>query len=115
MLEVYADIFATALHQSRAGGSGSGSNFRRLILSSGDLDPVVALHGTERAVQALMLPLAEGGDRRPWCVCHIASFFIAHGIALKRNLQRIFCIFFRSSIMIGPPSLCSAYEWLSDL
>merc|ERR1740130_352829 len=42
------------------------ANLKRIIISSGDLDSVVNLQGTEAAVKAIGFPLAEGGDHRPW-------------------------------------------------
>jgi len=44
----------------------SAQNLKHIIVSSGDIDPVVNLQGTERAVQQIGLSLLEGGDRRPW-------------------------------------------------
>lgn len=41
-------------------------NLKHIIMSSGDIDPVVNLHGTERAVQEVGLSVLSGGDRRPW-------------------------------------------------
>ena len=41
-------------------------NFKTIIVSSGDIDPVVNLHGTERAIEALNLTELDGGVRRPW-------------------------------------------------
>ena len=41
-------------------------NFKTIIVSSGDIDPVVNLHGTEKAIEALHLTELDGGVRRPW-------------------------------------------------
>ena len=37
-----------------------------VIISSGTADPVVSMHGTEKAVRALGLPHCHGCERRPW-------------------------------------------------
>lgn len=42
------------------------SNFERIIISSGDIDPVVSLHGTEKAVAAIGYSIRPGYERRPW-------------------------------------------------
>ncbi|CAE8623297.1 unnamed protein product [Polarella glacialis] len=60
MLDVYRDLAATSRHSKVA------ANFSRIIINSGDLDPVVNGAGTEAAVEAIGFPVAEGGDRRPW-------------------------------------------------
>jgi hypothetical protein len=39
---------------------------RDIVISSGDVDPVVELHGTEAAVRKIGVPIAPGGARRPW-------------------------------------------------
>ena len=39
---------------------------KRIIFSSGVIDPVVAMHGTEAAVHALGFDIIEGGSRRPY-------------------------------------------------
>ena len=41
-------------------------NFKSIIVASGDIDPVVNLHGTEAAIEALNLVELDGGARRPW-------------------------------------------------
>lgn len=56
-------VNATAQKKAEAS---SMANLKRIIISSGDIDPVVALHGTEAAVHQLGYPVAPGGDRRPW-------------------------------------------------
>jgi cathepsin A (carboxypeptidase C) len=64
MIDVYHGLI-----DSRKKG-GSAENLRVIVVSSGDTDPVVALHGTEAAVTGLELPLmgdgGTGGARRPW-------------------------------------------------
>lgn len=61
MVDVYRDIVALSKN-----GAGGAANFRRVIISSGDIDPVVNLHGTERAVNKIGFPVRHGEDRRPW-------------------------------------------------
>lgn len=46
----------------------------QILISSGDIDPVVDLHGTEQAVRAIGLPVAPGEARRPW-------FYNASGVS----------------------------------
>ena len=41
------------------------NNFKRIIVSSGDVDPVVGLHGTEAAVRAIGFAPGPSG-RLPW-------------------------------------------------
>lgn len=60
MLDVYRGLVVSALHEKVA------ANFTHIIISSGDLDPVVGPAGTEKAVKALGFPVSSGGDRRPW-------------------------------------------------
>eukprot|EP00756_Hemistasia_phaeocysticola_P051255 Hpha_TRINITY_DN26427_c0_g1::TRINITY_DN26427_c0_g1_i1::g.34000::m.34000/K13289/CTSA, CPY; cathepsin A (carboxypeptidase C) len=43
-----------------------GPALRTIILSSGDIDPVVSLHGTEKAVYKTFGGVEKGGERRPW-------------------------------------------------
>ena len=47
-------------------GARKARRLRQLIISSGDIDPVVDMHGTEVAVEALGLNVSAGGARRPW-------------------------------------------------
>ncbi|KAK3264814.1 hypothetical protein CYMTET_26469 [Cymbomonas tetramitiformis] len=58
MLDVYRDIVLLS-----STGTKSAANLRTVIISSGDIDPVVALHGTENAVEALGYPKAMGGTQ----------------------------------------------------
>lgn len=44
----------------------SAPSVRTIVVSSGDVDPVVELHGTEAAVRKIGVPVAPGGARRPW-------------------------------------------------
>jgi len=60
MIDVYQSLLVSAKSAKSA------SNLKRVIISSGDIDPVVNLHGTEAAVTAIGLPVSLGGDRRPW-------------------------------------------------
>ena len=57
MIQVYQDIVSVA--------SAKGTPFN-IIVSSGVVDPVVSMKGTEKAVKKIGFPLAQGGDRRPW-------------------------------------------------
>ena len=59
MLDVYREIVGLA-------GAQKARSLRQLIISSGDIDPVVDMHGTEVAVEALGLNVSAGGARRPW-------------------------------------------------
>ena len=43
----------------------SAAHFQRVVISSGDQDPVVNLHGTEAAVMSIGWP-ATGSGRLPW-------------------------------------------------
>merc|ERR1711988_2010374 len=61
MVQVYRGLVAAAARKAKVA-----SSLRGIFISSGDIDPVVALHGTEAAVHAIGFPVAEGGDRRPW-------------------------------------------------
>ena len=67
MLDVYRDLIKLAAAPS--GG------LRQIIISNGDIDPVVDAHGTEAAVHKLGLAVEAGGARRPW-------FFNASGTPL---------------------------------
>ena len=58
MIQVYQNIVQLAAEQ--------GKKDFVIIISSGDVDPVVALRGTEQAVRAIGLPAAENMPRRPW-------------------------------------------------
>lgn len=60
MIDVYKSLIADKLAKSSA------KNLQHVIVSSGDIDSVVNLHGTERAVEQIGLPVIEGGERRPW-------------------------------------------------
>jgi len=60
MLDIYRGLVAATRTVKAA------ANLSRIIISSGDLDPVVAPAGTEAAVKAIGYEVAEGGDRRPW-------------------------------------------------
>eukprot|EP00933_Yihiella_yeosuensis_P005917 TRINITY_DN110528_c0_g1_i1.p1 TRINITY_DN110528_c0_g1~~TRINITY_DN110528_c0_g1_i1.p1 ORF type:complete len:572 (+),score=100.70 TRINITY_DN110528_c0_g1_i1:62-1777(+) len=60
MVDVYRSI------ASKTQTTKAAANLKHIIISSGDLDPVVQLAGTEAAVNAIGFPVAEGGDRRPW-------------------------------------------------
>lgn len=66
MLAVYRELLAL---------SNTSPGLRQVIISNGDIDPVVDMHGTEKAVQQLGLPVALGAARRPW-------FFNATGTSL---------------------------------
>eukprot|EP00937_MAST-01D_sp_MAST-1D-sp2_P006904 g6904.t1 len=60
------DVYRALANHSRA-GLPSAANFRRVIVSSGDVDPVVSLHGTEAAVRAIgFAPATDAGARLPW-------------------------------------------------
>jgi hypothetical protein len=61
MVDVWREIFAQSGH-----GRKSASNLRTCIVSSGDIDPVVGLHGTESAVESFGFLEVPGGYRRPW-------------------------------------------------
>lgn len=57
MLDLYRDLVLASKPAAAA--------LRRILLSSGDVDPVVGLHGTEAAVRAIgYAPMASG--RLPW-------------------------------------------------
>jgi hypothetical protein len=43
-----------------------GSPLRTVLVSSGDVDPVVSLHGTEAAVAQVGFPAGARAARRPW-------------------------------------------------
>jgi len=60
MIHVYRSLIAAKSAKLAA------RNLQHIIVSSGDIDPVVNLHGTEQAVQQIGLSVLEGGDRRPW-------------------------------------------------
>jgi len=67
MLDVYKKLIRR--RKDSTGGSGSAANLRVILVSSGDVDPVVAMHGTEAAIEGLGLPYTgagTGGARRPW-------------------------------------------------
>ena len=61
MLDIYKEIIMMSKEQKP-----STLNFKTIIVSSGDIDPVVNLHGTEKAIEALNLTEVNGGVRRPW-------------------------------------------------
>ena len=61
MLDIYKEIMMMSKEQKP-----STLNFKTIIVSSGDIDPVVNLHGTEKAIEALNLTEVNGGVRRPW-------------------------------------------------
>ena len=61
MIDIYRKVVA-----SKAASLPTTANLRRIIVSSGDIDPVVSLHGTEQAVRLIGFPTAGGGERRPW-------------------------------------------------
>jgi len=71
MVQVYQAIAAHV----KAGTPGA-EHLRTIVISSGDIDPVVALQGTEAAVDAMAFPLAPGALRRPW-------FYNATGTSLE--------------------------------
>lgn len=58
MLDVYRDLIAST--------SPAAANLRTIVVSSGDIDPVVSLHGTEAAIMAIGFDIALGESRRPW-------------------------------------------------
>jgi len=59
MLEIYRTLAQHTIKLPAA------ANFKRIIVSSGDVDSVVALHGTEAGVRKIGFPQAESG-RLPW-------------------------------------------------
>ena len=61
MLDVYKDIIMMSKAERP-----STLNLKSIIVASGDIDPVVNLHGTEAAIEALNLVELDGGARRPW-------------------------------------------------
>jgi hypothetical protein len=60
MVEIYQWLAAAPTK------GGAAKNFRTMILSSGNIDPVVAMRGTERAVRKFGFPETAGAARRPW-------------------------------------------------
>ena len=64
MVDVYREIVAMARADTNAEEEGGG--LCSVIVSSGDIDPVVDIHGTEVAVTKLGFAVATGGERRPW-------------------------------------------------
>jgi hypothetical protein len=67
MLDVYRDIVGFANPTSKTARA-SAANLHSVIVSSGDVDPVVDNHGTESAISALGLAVTNKGtgQRRPW-------------------------------------------------
>ena len=61
MVDVYRKLLLMT-----AAGVPSAKHLSRMVISSGDIDPVVAMHGTEAAVDKIGLEVAPGGQRRPW-------------------------------------------------
>jgi len=68
MVNFYRDI----VNISRLGVQ-SAANLRNIIICSGNIDPVVALHGTEAAVHKIGFKIKVGGDRRPWFFNSLAT------------------------------------------
>jgi len=68
------------IYRSLAKGKGALANLHRIIISSGDVDPVVNMRGTEEAAKRLGFPVTKGGDRRPWFFNMTAAplDFLAH-------------------------------------
>jgi len=61
MIEVYKWLVTAANL-----GLPAASKLRTMIISSGDIDPVVAMHGTEAAVNSMGFNVLPGAVRRPW-------------------------------------------------
>jgi len=59
MLDIYKFLVAAPRTHNAA-------NFSSIIISSGDIDPVVSLHGTEAAADAIGFTIRPGYERRPW-------------------------------------------------
>jgi len=60
MLSAYRGLVSASAERKSA------ANFGHIMISSGDIDPVVALQGTEAAATSIGFPVAAGGERRPW-------------------------------------------------
>jgi hypothetical protein len=67
MVDVYRQLIG-AVAEQRA------PSLQQIVISSGDLDPVVDMHGTEEAVNRIGLEVASGNPRRPW-------FYNASGVS----------------------------------
>lgn len=76
MIDVWGDIIT--LNRK---GVASAQNLHTCIISSGDIDPVVGLHGTEKAVDSLGFTEMVGGNRRPW-------FFNSTGTDMKTLMNK---------------------------
>ena len=61
MVDVYRGLVASVSNKD-----GAAENFKQIIVLNGDIDPVVDMHGTEKAVRKIGFPLKQGEDRRPW-------------------------------------------------
>ena len=61
MVDVYRNIVLSISNKI-----GSAINLNQIIILNGDIDPVVDMHGTERAVRKIGFPVKIGQDRRPW-------------------------------------------------
>jgi len=61
MVDVYRNIVLSISNKI-----GSAINLNEIIILNGDIDPVVDMHGTERAVRKIGFPVKIGQDRRPW-------------------------------------------------
>ena len=61
MVDVYREIL-----QSIKSKNGAANNLKQIIILNGDIDPVVDMHGTEKAVRKIGFSVKDGEDRRPW-------------------------------------------------
>ena len=60
------DVYRTIVDEVKQQKNGAAINLGEIIILNGDIDPVVDMHGTEKAVRKIGFPVIAGQDRRPW-------------------------------------------------
>lgn len=79
MVDVYRGLIASVENKN-----GAAENLKQIIMLNGDIDPVVDMHGTEKAVRKIGFSVKQGEDRRPWFFNSTAT---ANNVVVKKPTE----------------------------